>query len=37
MGMVRAGLDAAFSPASKYMALYHQQLYVESEIYKVSA
>lgn len=29
------GLDAAFSPATKYMALYHQQLYVESEIYKV--
>ena len=29
------GLDAAFSPASKYMALYHHQLYVESEIYKV--
>jgi hypothetical protein len=28
-------VNAAFTPSSKYMALYHSQLYVESEIYKV--
>ena len=31
------GMRSALSPTSKYLALYHQSLYVESEIYKVRA